>query len=204
MLNETEHNNISRVAIFLAFAFHALVLLTAVIIEFDRSHKSLTDYVAIKIVDPQQREITNNLANVTKIIDDKIHSAKLQNETSFFEADQIEMTDDTTAIVLSESIIIDDRYNSMLDSVLKSNPSIAGMKTIVKERMKDNSESEGLNSSQKIIERARNNLKEKLIAMYKDRYGDISPDKYAGQNRGGGLGVSIPINAIVDLLSEIF
>lgn len=162
------------------------------------------EFVSVEFIE-QQISIPQNEAVTEEIIkpeeenrDEEIDSQiEIQNEKINLPAEISTPSDDAV-------YTIDHQINGLLDSVILNNPSIYGLKTIVKKRMKEEAMEKQDNPTP--LEIAREQLKIQLIALYKDRYGDISPDKYAAQLRQKEhtLSIPIPLDAVIDLLSEIF
>lgn len=202
MLIEAEHNKISKKAVLLAVIFHVLILVTAVIWEFEKLQHKTDEYIDLEIGRYPKEEV-NHIQKKNEIpLSENSQKTKIKPPSTESEATHIEEINNISLPVEKNTIVIDHKYDSILDSVLISHPSFYGLKYAMKNNMGNINDSTAANNSP--IEIARNNLKKQLIALYKDRYGDISPDKYAGQNKQGGLGVSIPIDDIINLLSEIF
>ncbi|MFC2135867.1 hypothetical protein ACFLTH_14725 [Bacteroidota bacterium] len=202
---ELEYNTeFSRRAIIYAVLLHIFLMGIAAIFNIHKSFNHSNGFVSVDFVE-QQISIPEN-ESVEEEILQPINENIVEelNPQVDEQSENINLPGEISAPSDDVDFIIDDNLNSLLDSVILSNPSLYGLKTIVNKRMKKEAGEKQTNPTP--IERAREQLKIQLIALYKDRYGDISPDKYAAQlyQKENTLSIPIPIDSIVDLLSEIF
>ncbi|OGU61023.1 MAG: hypothetical protein A2V66_09800 [Ignavibacteria bacterium RBG_13_36_8] len=196
LLTDTYNENFNQRAFLLALLLHFLVIGVAAVISFGPYQKSREDFIILSI-DTKTTEttrITENLISQTKLHVTPLDT-KDQTERIITPSQEVKL--DTPQITVPTGEAAVDKENILaLDSLLQKYPSLQTMKAVIAEKLKDYRERELTD-----VEKAKIQLKEELMLMYKDRYGDISPDKYAGQNQG--FGIKIPIDEIVDWVSKI-
>lgn len=202
---ELEYNTeFSPRAIIYAVLLHTLVIGISVIIIIHEKNNYSNDFVSVTFVKQKISIPENEIVNEESV--PTTEESKVEELISPVDEKKVNITLPEEISVTSDdaAYTIDNNLNSLLDSVILNNSSIYGLKTIVKKRMQE--ESVNTETDPTPLEIAREQLKIQLITLYKDRYGDISPDKYAAQlhQKENTLSIPIPIDSIVDLLSEIF
>ena len=201
---EHEHNpGISPKAVVAAILLHTLLLAVFFAVDIGSIEFHINDFVNLEIstFEPvTEKEKTESQPAEIPATEEVI----TQTDEVIEEEAPLIIEKPVTTSSMEAEYFIDDKYNNLIDSVIAANRSIYGMKRIISERIKE----EGKKDKEEptMIEKAREDLKAQLILLYKDRYGELNPDKYASPIKQNGHMVSIPIplGPIIDLLKDLF